>query len=162
MPSNIRSLTTFITDERGSYTVEFVILVPLLLAALVFSFEFARALWAYDVMTRDVRAGVRYLSRSTSLPDATCSSAQTLVMNGTDASAHFPWNGTPPTFACSTTAFSIANFSQDGSVITMTATVPVTLSFLDFLNQVDKLTGGAKIATSYTLSVSDQTRFIGF
>jgi len=153
-------LQDFRGDEGGSYTVEFVILVPLLLAALVFSFEFARALWAYDVMTRDVEAGARFLARSSTAPTAPCSvpsTAQDYIQKGTDAKTHFPWNGGTPVFTCNLVPFSNKDFSQDGSVIQLTAKVPVTLSLLSFLDTVT----GVSLKTSYTLSVSDQTRFIG-
>src|SRR5262252_8844339 len=80
-------------DRAGSMTVEFVAVIPVLLAALAFSFEFGRALWAYDVMTRDVRAGVRYLSRAVnSVAAPNCpAAATTFVTNGISGSAHFPW-----------------------------------------------------------------------
>ena len=44
----------FFRDCSGAMTVEFVVITPILLAAMVFAFEFGRGLWAYDVMTRDV------------------------------------------------------------------------------------------------------------
>ena len=153
MPANI--IKNFIDDEQASYTVEFVVLVPLLLAALVFSFEFGRALWAYDVMTRDVRAGARYLSRA---PASYTSQAEKVAETGspTGTTLHFPWTNSA-TFQYGTTTFSSANFNQDGSVITMTANVPVTLSFMSFLNAVT----GAALSTSYTLTVTDSARWVG-
>ena len=162
MIAGIRAFRDFIRDPTGSMTVEFVVLVPLLLAALVFSFDFARALWAYDVMTRDFRGGVRYFSRSASnfAPPDCPVAAQALVTNGPDAAAHFPWKGATapwPKFTCDKTNFA-AGFNQAVNVVTMKAEVPVTLSFLTFLNTV---TGGALSTGAYTLSVSDQARLIG-
>ena len=58
-----RGIRTFFRDTAGTNTVEFLAMTPVLLVALVFSFEFGRGLWAYDVMTRDVRAATRFLSR---------------------------------------------------------------------------------------------------
>ena len=161
-----RALKTFLRDQQGSYTVEFVVLVPLLLSALVFCFEFARALWAYDVMTRDVRAGVRYLTRATgSCGSASETTAENIVKtgltNGADADAHFPWKGAASTFSCTTAGYSVANFSQNGTIISLTANVPVSFSFMTFLNAVLKLSGGSAYATSYTLAVTDQARYVG-
>jgi len=171
MTGNMRSVSHFLGDRSGSMTVEFVVLVPLLLAALVFSFEFGRALWAYDVMTRDVRAAVRYLSRTSAAPAvpncpaATQTEAENMAKRGlpggTAADDHFPWKDSAPTFGCSTTAFSSAQFSQDGSVITMTANVPITLSFLEFLDTVAGSDLDRDMDYGYTLSVSDQARWIG-
>jgi Flp pilus assembly protein TadG len=146
-------------DCSGAMTVEFVVVTPMLLAAMVFAFELGRGLWAYDVMSRDVRAGVRYLSRAVNaLPvNGTCpTAATTLVTNGTDASAHFPWNDGTPTFACNETAFA-SGFNQSLEVVTMQAQTPVTLSFLDALNRIT----GTSLNTSYTLEVQDQAQLVG-
>ena len=150
---------SFLRNCSGAMTVEFVVITPMLLAAMVFAFEFGRGLWAYDVMSRDVRAGVRYLSRATNnLPvNGTCpAAATTLVTNGTDADAHFPWTDGMPQFTCNETAFP-TGFNQSLEVVTMQAQVPVTLSFLDVLNRIT----GTGLATSYTLQVQDQARLVG-
>jgi Flp pilus assembly protein TadG len=160
----------FLRDGSGSMTVEFVVLTPLLLSALVFSFEFGKGLWAYDVITRDVRAGVRYISRDSTVPTpppAGCpTSAQNIAQTGsptdaTDANKHFPWKGVTSTFTCTATNFTTADYNTNGQVVTMTASVPVTLTFLGFLNSVLSLTGGSVIPTTYPLSVSYQARLIG-
>ena len=153
----------FLGDRDGSMTVEFVATLPLLLVALAFSFEFGKALWAYDVTSRDVRAAVRYLSRA---PSSYTAQAECVAKTGSPAGApscsgasHFPWAGTSATFSYTTTAFSSTSFNQNGSVITMTANVPVTLSLLGFLcnNTISQLC----IPTNYTLVVSDQIRWVG-
>src|SRR5258706_913027 len=166
MLAKIRTFGRFLRDREGSMAVEFVVLVPLLLAALVFSFEFARALWAYDVMSRDVRGGIRYLSRaSNSISPPSCpSSAENLtktgLTNGTDANAHFPWQGVTATFTCNTTAFN-TGFNQTVSLVSMRAEVPVTLSFMSFLNSVMQLSGAGALSTTFTLRVEDQVRLVG-
>jgi hypothetical protein len=152
-------LRTFLPDNSGSMTVEFVATVPLLLAALLFSFEFGRALWAYDVVSRDVRDAVRYLSRA---PAANTPQAQCLAMTGVPAGSppgcngnpmHFPWTAAATFPAVSPISFSSADFNQNGTVITIAASVPLTLSFPSF----------ARIGSGYTVSlvVSDQARRIG-
>jgi Flp pilus assembly protein TadG len=148
----------FFRCRDGSITVEFVVVVPLLIGALMFSFEFGRALWAYDVMTRDVRAGIRYLSRA---PSSYTGQAGCLAMTGlpegdppscNENAKRFPWtNVSADPFSYSSSPFTTADFNQNGSVITMTANVPLTLGFLGFI--------GA--GTSYTLSVTDRIRHIG-
>src|SRR3569832_1633940 len=107
-------------------------------------------------MTRDVRAGIRTLARAnTSLAvNGTCpAAATTLVTNGTDVSAHFPWNGGAPTFACNETSFA-TGFNQTVKVVTLQAQMPVTLAFLDALNR----SIGTSLGTTYTLQVQDQVR----
>lgn len=161
-----KTVREFWRRTDGSLTVEFVVLVPLLLTALVFSFEFGRALWAYDVITRDVRASVRYLARTSiapaapNCPAATQTEAENIAKRGlragTAADDHFPWKGAAPTFTCSSAAFN-AGFATTATVVTLTANVPISLSFLEFLNT---MTGGA-VDSDIVLTVSDQARWIG-
>jgi Flp pilus assembly protein TadG len=151
----LRNLTA---DLRGSMTVEFVFLVPLLVGALTFGFEFGRALWAYDVVTRDVRAAVRFLSRANPYDASAKTQATTVAKTGTPSgtSMHFPWtNAAAITY--SETTFTTANYSVNGTVITATATDPIELSLLSILNSL----GSSSVGTNYTLTVTDQARWIG-
>ena len=153
-----RFVRNFRGDRCGSMTVEFVLLVPLLVGALVFGFEFGRALWAYDVLTRDVRAAVRYLSRAAPYDITAKNKATAVAKTGspTGTTAHFPWTaGASVTY--SETAFSASQYSTDGIVITATATVPVTLSLISVFDSLSSET----ITASYTFVVSDDARWIG-
>jgi Flp pilus assembly protein TadG len=161
-------VSEFLTKTKGSMTVEFVLLVPTLLAALGFAYEFGRGFWAYDVMTRDVRASVRYLSRlpeplvgyppfDTAARDKAIGVATTGVPSG--GTPHFPW-GTPWS-TCSPcvsvggeTNFAIGNFNENGFTFTVTGTVPLNIYFLTPLQRLG-------INTSYTLRVTDRARYIG-
>ena len=140
-------------------TIEFVAFAPLLLAALVFSYEFGRAFWAFDVVTRDVRAGVRYAARLSTPPPPDCPAfARNIAQTGspvdaTDESKHFPWKGVSATFTC--LPGSITNS------FTMEATVPITLSLLDFFNRFLNLDEATSIKLGYPLTVSYQARYIG-
>ena len=148
----------FRADRRGSTTVEFVMIVPLLVSALTFGFEFGRGLWAYDVVTRDVRSVIRYLSR-VSPYDATAKTQATAVAKtGSPGGTvlHFPWTNAA-TITYTDTTFTTANYNIDGTVITATATVPITLSLLSILNSF----GNSSVTTTYTLTVTDQARWIG-
>lgn len=164
MSVRARSFQNFLRDRRGSLTVEFVALTPMLLTALVFSFEFGKALWAYDVITRDVRAGVRYLSRVPVYDATSRGEAENVVtrgITGTTTPKHFPWGS--ETFAYSSANFTTAEYNTNGQVVTMTANVPVSLPFLAFLNSMVALSGGSpsNIPRNYTLSVSYQARLLG-
>ena len=145
-------------------TVEFVATAPILLVALVFSYEFGRGLWAYDVVTRDIRDAVRYASRASALPASDCSGAPSNIAQTGDptdsqnADMHFPWKGASPapTFTCSINSFN-TGFNQAVSVVTMTATVPIPVQFI---NDLVTETGFSKPGT-YNITVSDQARWIG-
>jgi Flp pilus assembly protein TadG len=145
-------------DRRGSMTVEFVLLIPILVGALIFGFEFGRALWAHDVLTRDVRAAVRYLSRAAPYGTAEKNQATAVAKTGSPSgtSTHFPWTA-GASVVYSETPFYATEYSVDGIVITATATVPVTLSLMSVFDSLS----GETITANYTFVVSDQARWIG-
>lgn len=159
----------FLKTTTGSMAVEFIAVMPLLLATLGFTYEFGRALWAYDVMSRDVRAAVRYLSRVPRPPNvvyppfdnAAKGSAINVARTGVPSggTTHFPWGA--PWSTCSPcvsvggeTNFAIGNFNENGFTFSVTGTVPLDLYFLTFLQPFG-------LSTSYTLQVTDQARYIG-
>jgi Flp pilus assembly protein TadG len=140
--------------------VEFVAMTPVILVALMFSFEFGKALWAYDVMTRDVRSAARFLSR-----DGTTNftAAVNVAETGSPAGGtkHFPWN-VPDCDggACiqTTPVAKTGTYSETVTVYEMVASVPISLGFLEAMNN---FLSAANIPTSYTLVVSDEARWIG-
>lgn len=154
----MKLLRAFAKDNRGLITVEFVCVLPMILAAMYFVFEFGRAFWAYEVASQDVRSAVRYLSRAeqvdfTNTGGGYILKAENLAKTGTaDASSsmHYPWTASS-TISVSTTAFSDSDYNVNGSVITMAASIPITLSFLAFI--------GAN--TDYTISITDNAQYIG-
>jgi len=153
-----RRIRTFFRDTSGTNTVEFVAMTPVLLVALVFSFEFGRALWAYDVMSRDVRAATRFLSRDA---NADLTLAQNLAETGSPAGGakHFPWNTATATFTTTNPA-KTGTYGTAATVFRISAELPITLSFLEAMNSFLFRTG-ANIDTGYTLVVTDEVRWIG-
>ncbi|MBN9587529.1 MAG: hypothetical protein BGN85_05630 [Alphaproteobacteria bacterium 64-11] len=164
----LRFAQIFARDTDGSMTAEFIIAMPVLFTALVFAFEFGRALFAYEVITSDVEAAVRYISH---VPIAQCQApsgadvinAQNLAKcaelptSGAASVActdyHFPWNSSAGATLSVTNAgsFSSANFNTDGSVVQVKAQVPLTLAMLGYMG----------INTAYTLVASAQARCMG-
>lgn len=151
-----RRIRSLVCDPTGSVTVEFVAMTPVILVALVFSFEFGRALWAYDVMTRDVRAATRFLSRDFT---ENTTRAQNVAETGSPAGGqkHFPWNLATADFDIATTP-KTGTYSTNVTVYRMSASLPVTLSFLEAMNN---FLNSEDVPTSYTLVVSDEIRWFG-
>src|SRR5688572_15717585 len=112
MRMSVQLLLKFLADRRGSMTVEFIAIVPLFIAALLFGFEFGRAFWAYDVVTRDVRAAVRYLSRATPYNAAAQTQATNVAKTGLPGGTalHFPWTNAA-TVVYSEATFSAADYN---------------------------------------------------
>lgn len=154
-----RRLSDFLLrDNSGSLTVEFVLTIPIILAALFFSYEFGRAIWAYEVVAQDVRTAVRYLSRAegvdfSNASDPAIVAAENLAKTGQTANGgtlHYPWTASS-TLDVTSAPFSDTEYNVNGNVITMTASVPMTLSLLAFVHS----------GTNYTLSVADTAQYIG-
>lgn len=165
-----RSFRNFARDGRGLVTIEFVIVLPIIFAALFLVYEFGRTFLAYEIMSDNVRDALRYLARAESVDFSATNSgyvqyAKNLAQTGnasatancpdsypasSSTNCHYPWTSSS-TITVTTSAFSSTNYNTDGKVITMTATVPITLSFLGFI--------GAN--TDYNLIVSSDTQYIG-
>ena len=163
-----RPISNFFSDRRGSITVEFVIVLPLMLSALVFIFELGRAFLAYEIVSHDIRAAIRYLSRAETVDFTNTSggyvqSAKNLAQTGSasvtancpasypasgSTNCHFPWTSSSQIDVSTTSS---GNFNVDGVVVYMKASVPMNLSFLGFI--------GAQ--TAYTLTVDDTAQYIG-
>jgi Flp pilus assembly protein TadG len=146
-------LQEFASECRGVVTAEFLVVLPMLFGAFVTAFEMGRALWAFNVMTSDVEAGLRYLTR-TPATASDITAATNLVETGSSTGTlnKPPWNWTTsPTLNVSTTTVS-AGYNQSMTVVTMSAAVPITLPFLNSY--------WIKATTAYTLRVSDQASCI--
>ena len=156
-----RAIRSFTRDCTGSLTVEFVALTPMLFVALIFAIDFGRTLWAYDTVVRDMRAAVRYLSRASGDCSTNRTEAENFAKTGltSGGTAHFPWNNGTPTFSYISTNFTTAQYNVAGTIITMTASVPVTILASGFQTFFNKYTTGT--ITAPTLSVSYQARCIG-
>jgi Flp pilus assembly protein TadG len=53
----------FVRNEHGAVTIEFVVMLPVFLAALAFSYEFGQLFLAQQSTINNVRAAGRYLAR---------------------------------------------------------------------------------------------------
>lgn len=163
MQRSMRLLSRFVADCGAVVTEEFIVVMPLILGAFVIVFEFGRALWAFDVMTSDVRAGVRYLARTPGT-STDITAAENLIKTGTPISGfatHAPWNwGTGPTFNVATTS-TPTGFNQSMTTLTISATLPLTFPFLDYLRTWTGTTNSTQVTTAYNLRVSDQAACIG-
>jgi Flp pilus assembly protein TadG len=163
------SISEFLRDPSGSLTVEFIAVTPMLLIALIFGIDYGRELWAYDTVVRDLRSAVRYLQRAEldcSNTDSAQTNAKNLAQYGNTAgsgSKHFPWNNGTATFTIdNTSTFSVSNYNVSGTLVTMTANVPVNLLGSQFGTFFTKYTGSSgNLATSQTLTVAYQARCIG-
>jgi Flp pilus assembly protein TadG len=65
--------------QRGTMTVEFVIVAPILLLLMLGIAEFGHALYQYNTLTKAVRDGARYLAK-----EATVGSTDTILIDSTD------------------------------------------------------------------------------
>jgi hypothetical protein len=161
------ALRRFAAETRASIAVEFIVMVPLILAALIFVYELGSAIWAYEVVSQDVRTAIRYLARSTSgavLADCTAqpnldlTGATNLAETGQLASGgtkHFPWNGpSGASIAVVTPLPCYTGYNQPAYVITMTASIPLS-------HLVNMCWANSCLIPNLTVSVTDSGQFIG-
>jgi Flp pilus assembly protein TadG len=148
-----RAIRRFCRREDGTVTVEFIATAPLLVAALVFIFEFGRALWAHQIVEKGVRDATRYLTRAP-LTQTFVDQAVNIAKTGaaTGGSTHFPWTDAATVVVDQAAlTFTAADFREGGNVIEITATVPMDLASLSLFG----------MDTSINLVVTDQARHIG-
>jgi Flp pilus assembly protein TadG len=108
----------FSKDDRGAGTIEFVLVLPLFLAALALAFEFGQIFIAHQNTVNNVRAAARYLSR-TDCRDVHEERAQNIVQTGRLL------DDSPPQYP---TTFDSLDFCQNGRVrINVLVQFPLTL-----------------------------------
>ena len=119
--------------QKGAVAIEFVVTLPLFLAALALSFEFGRLFVAHHDTVNNVREAARYLSRS-QLSATDLTTAETIVRTGVAS------GGTAPDWLSSATVsinpsystFSTSNYRVSGQVVRIQTTVDFPMTILDF------------------------------
>jgi hypothetical protein len=86
----------FVRDEHGAVTIEFVVMMPIFLAALAFAYEFGQIFLAQQSTINNVRAAGRYLAR-VALIDSNRDKAEGIVRLGKLPSAD-PDDDDPPDY----------------------------------------------------------------
>jgi Flp pilus assembly protein TadG len=66
--------------QKGVALVEFALFLPFLLVLSIITFEFGRAIWQYNTLTKSVRDAARYLSLQT--PGTKIAQARNLMVYG--------------------------------------------------------------------------------
>ena len=120
-------------DERGSVTIEFVVMLPLLLAAMGLAFEFGQLFLAHNNTVNNVRDAARYLSRS-QLTDTQMTTADSIVRTG------LPSGGTAPAYLDTATveidpdydSFGDTNFRVATDIVRVRVAVDYPLTIFDF------------------------------
>jgi hypothetical protein len=118
---------TFLRASDGAITIEFVVMFPLIVAALAFSFEFGRIILAHHTVVNNVRSAMRFLSRVDD-PVARFNEVEEIVCTGRPSGGTRPnWMGTCTVPPATQTAFSDADFRESGQVLHLEAQVSIPL-----------------------------------
>ena len=145
-PARRRSLRDFVRAERGSLTVEYVIILPMFLVALAFAFEFGQIFIAHQSVENNVRSAVRYLARS-DLDPGDLQTARNIAMTGRPTGgtaapyltcAVPPPGGDDPTAADSCigidpTAFFSNVYGRSGKTVRINMRMDYSITFFGFL-----------------------------
>jgi Flp pilus assembly protein TadG len=140
--------------QHGGAAVEFALILALLISILAGIFEFGRAFWYYDALTKATRDGARLMSVTDTLTIATpgVANAQTLVANAvSDAGV--------PDFTTANVEVTCLNATFDDAVCTNgTAPGGVRVQIVDYSMTIGQfipfLLGGS---SSYTANLSPHT-----
>ena len=74
--------------QEGVAAVEFALILPFLLLLSIITFEFGRAVWQYNTLTKSVRDAARYLSLQT--PGTKITQARNLMVYGNLGGTGYP------------------------------------------------------------------------
>ncbi len=131
----IRRKRRFLMASDGSVTIETVVLFPMLLIALTFSFEFGRLFIAHHTTVNNVRSAVRYLSRS-DLSATQQNQAEAIVRTGKPTGGTAPdWmTGATITITPAQSTFTDTDFRTGGQIIRIRAEVNFPVSLFGFIN----------------------------
>lgn len=105
--------------EGGQATVEFALVLPLLLATVYAIFEFGTVFHNYLGLADAVRTGARVAIVSRSAPDPTAAATTAVVNAGSD-------------LGLTSANVAVSSTWQPGTDVTVTATYPYTLSLFGF------------------------------
>jgi Flp pilus assembly protein TadG len=146
----------FAKDREASATIEFVVTLPMFLAALAFAFEFGQIFLAHQSTVNNVRSAARYLSRS-SMGAEDISIAENIVRTGRAS------GGTQASYLTTANAtvaiddnyatFGPPEFSRNGQTIRIVVQVNYPLSIFGFIE------GGNR--PSLPFAVVEDLRLIG-
>lgn len=146
----------FLKDTRAAVTIEFVVTLPMFLAALAFAFEFGQVFLAHQSTVNNVRAAARYLSRS-DLSSTDLTRAVNIVRTG------MPVGGTAPDYLNTTNAtvnintayktFGPPDFTRSGTTARIRTEVSYPLSIFGFID------GGTLVSIPFV--IVEDLRFVG-
>lgn len=152
----IKRPAEFAKDTRAAVTIEFVVTLPMFLAALAFAFEFGQIFLAHQSTVNNVRSAARYLARSDQ-------SANDLIRVENIVRTGLPVGGTAPDYLNSTNAsvdidtthktFGPPNFTRSGTTTRIRTEVSYPLSIFGF-------TGNGSLV-SIPFVVVEDLRFVG-
>jgi Flp pilus assembly protein TadG len=142
-----RTIASLHRQESGSVLVEFVVLLPFLLALLLGIVEVGRGLFYHHFITNGVRDGLRYLSRAPLTADEIERAKQIVLM------------GLPPDYAAAATVTvpaawtppNAADFRTPPQIIWIRAEVPIPFPLLTFLG----------LDPEITFTITDRMRHVG-
>lgn len=146
----------FAKDTQAAVTIEFVVTMPMFLAALAFAFEFGQIFLAHQSTVNNVRSAARYLARSDQ-------SATDLIRVENIVRTGLPVGGTAPDYLTSTNAtvdidtahktFGPPDFTRSGTTTRIRTEVSYPLSIFG-------LTGNGSLV-SIPFVVVEDLRFVG-
>lgn len=154
MHTRLPSPLKFVKGADGSVTIEFVVTIPLFLAALAFAFEFGQAFLAHQSTVNNVRSASRYLARvpvSQAASDCARAIVQTGKLNMQDSGlCPLPSTSSYPSYLAPESA--TIEVTQDNARVRIRARVDFPLSIFGL---------AADAAPAIPFVVVEDVRYVG-
>jgi hypothetical protein len=128
--------------QHGVALVEFALILPFLLMLSIITFEFGRAIWQYNQLTKSVRDAARYLSIQT--PGTKITQARNLMVYG-----NLGGSGAPLVYGLSTSNVPDPTWQTAGSAPVIN-TVTVRISGYQFNPMITSAFGLPIAAITYS------------
>ena len=122
-----RTMARFAREDRGAVTIEFVVMLPIFVAALAFAYEFGQLFLTYQSTASNVRSAARYLARVDEPQDHRDAARNIIRTGGLDDDADaFPYlrNACPRLRDC---------FTITSSTVTVSVQVNYPLTLFGFV-----------------------------
>jgi hypothetical protein len=125
--SERNSLNRFSKSQAGAVTIEFVLTLPLFLAALAFTFEFGQFFLAHQTTVNNVRSAARFLSRVDD-PESNLARADNIILTGQVS------GGDPPAYLQGSCSSGCAEFKEADGTIHVRVLASYSLTIFGFVD----------------------------
>jgi Flp pilus assembly protein TadG len=149
---------SFLKAERGTQTIEFALVFPVLLLLFAGSVEFGRMFYTYTTLQKSTEAGARYLSTMT-VSGGAYSSADTTTATNLVVCGRVSCSGQSP-IAPNLTASNVTITPPGTGIGTRYVKVAVSYAYQPFVFNLRAMTGSSQLSLNFTFTPAIKMRYM--